>query len=110
MGVYRHLLGDQVSVVVFRNLYSIPANVEVRPDGRDDGFVYHDGWMTFWLVTVVEAGVRFPLHPLLRGLSLGVESMPLPTATQWIQDHHGGSAVEQDPWDQPRCPGHRGHI
>ena len=25
-----------------------------------------DGWMQFWLVTVVEVGVRFPLHPLLR--------------------------------------------
>ncbi|XXG88384.1 hypothetical protein AAC387_Pa12g0598 [Persea americana] len=66
MGVYRHLLGYQVSVAVFRNLYSIPANVEVRPDGPNDGFVMDDGWMPLWLVTVVEAGVRFPFQPLLR--------------------------------------------
>ncbi|XXG82195.1 hypothetical protein AAC387_Pa10g0194 [Persea americana] len=66
MGVYRHLLGDPVSVAVFRNLYSIPAIVEVRPDGPENGFIMGDGWMPFWLVTVVEAGVRFPLHPLLR--------------------------------------------
>ena len=60
MGVYRHLLGDPVSIAIFRNMYKISANIEVRPDGPDDGC------MLFWLVTVTEAGVRFPLHPLLR--------------------------------------------
>ena len=66
MGVYRHLVGDPVSITLFRKMYKIPANVEVRPDGPDDGFVMDDGWMPFWLVAIVEAGVRFPLHSLLR--------------------------------------------
>ena len=66
MGVYRHLLEDHVSITVFRNLYHIPANVEVRPNGPDDGYVFNDGWMPFWLVSIVEAGVWFSLHPLLR--------------------------------------------
>ena len=60
------MLEDPISIAVFRNMYKIPANVEVRPDGPDDGLAYDDGWMPFWLVTVVEAGIRFPLHPLLR--------------------------------------------
>ena len=66
MGIYRHLLGDPGSIAYFRNAYKIPANVEVRPDGPDDGLAYRDGWMPFWLVSVVEGGVRFPLHPLVR--------------------------------------------
>ena len=66
MGVYKHLLGDPASVAAFRHLYSIPANVEVKLDGPNDGLVMDDSWMPFWLVTVVEAGVRFPFHPLIR--------------------------------------------
>ena len=66
MGVYRHLVENPASLSLFRGMYNIPANVEVRPDTFDDGFVMDDGWMPFWLVTIVEAGVRFPLHPLLR--------------------------------------------
>ncbi|XXG42399.1 hypothetical protein AAC387_Pa01g2690 [Persea americana] len=66
MGVYRHLLGDPGSIDHFRDLYKVPSNVEVRPDYPEDGLTYRDGWMPFWLVTVVEAGVRFPLHPLVR--------------------------------------------
>ncbi|XXG51986.1 hypothetical protein AAC387_Pa03g0421 [Persea americana] len=66
MGVYRHLLGDPGSIDHFRDLYKVPSNVEVRPDTPDDGLTYHDGWMPFWLVSVVEGGVRFPLHPLVR--------------------------------------------
>ena len=66
MGVYRHLLGDSDSIVHFRDLYKVPSNVEVRPDTPDDGLTYRDGWMPFWLVSVVEGGVRFPLHPLVR--------------------------------------------
>ena len=76
MGVYRHLLGDPASLAVFRHLYSIPANVEVRPDGPDDGFVMDDGWMPFWLVTIVEARVRFPLYPLLRDCLWGWDLCP----------------------------------
>ncbi|KAJ8647765.1 hypothetical protein MRB53_000788 [Persea americana] len=66
MGVHRHWLGDALSISLFRKEYKVPANVEVRPDGPDDGITYSDGWMPFWLVAVVEGGVRFPLHPLLR--------------------------------------------
>ena len=66
MGIYRHLLGDPVSIAIFRDMYKIPANIEVKPDGLEDGFTYNDDWMPFWPVTVVEAGVRFPLHSLLR--------------------------------------------
>ncbi|KAJ8622416.1 hypothetical protein MRB53_030945 [Persea americana] len=66
MGVYRHLLGDPGSIDHFRVLYKVPSNVEVRPDTPDDGLTYRDGWMPFWLVSVVEGGVRFPLHPLVQ--------------------------------------------
>ena len=66
MGVHRHWLGDALSISLFRKEYKVPATVEIRPDGPDDGFTYSDGWMPFWLVAVVEGGVRFPLHPLLR--------------------------------------------
>ena len=66
MGIYRHPLGDPASLTLFREMYKIPTNVKVRPDGPEDGITYSDGWMPFWLVSVVEGGIRFPLHPLLR--------------------------------------------
>ncbi|XXG88751.1 hypothetical protein AAC387_Pa12g0924 [Persea americana] len=66
MGIYRHLLGDPGSIAYFRDAYKIPDNMEVRSDGPDDGLTYRDGWMPFWLVSVVEGGVPFPLHPLVR--------------------------------------------
>ena len=43
MGIYRHLLEDPVSIAIFRNMYKISANVEVRLDGPDDGLAYRDG-------------------------------------------------------------------
>ena len=64
MGIYRHLLGDPASLALFGEMYKIPTNVEVRPDGPEDGITYSDGWMPFWLVSVLEGGIRFPLHPL----------------------------------------------
>ncbi|XXG66533.1 hypothetical protein AAC387_Pa06g0085 [Persea americana] len=66
MEVYRHLLGDPGSIDHFRDAHKIPANVEVRLDGPDDGLAYRNGWMPFWLVSVGEGGVCFPLHPLVR--------------------------------------------
>ena len=66
MGVYRHLLGDPGSIAFFRDAYKVPANVEVKPDGPNDGLAYRNGWMSFWLVSIVEGGVCFPLHPLVR--------------------------------------------
>ena len=53
MEIYRHLLGDQGSIAYFRDAYKVPANVEVRPDDPDDGLAYRNGWMPFWLVSVV---------------------------------------------------------
>ena len=50
MGIYRHLLGDPGSIAYFRDAYKVPANVEVRPDGPDDGLAYRNGWKPFWLV------------------------------------------------------------
>ena len=60
------MLEDPVAITVFRTQYDIPANIEVRPNAPTDGYVFHNGWMPFWLVTIVEAGVWFPFHPLLR--------------------------------------------
>ena len=42
-GNFRHLLGDLVSIAISRDMYKIPANIEVRPDGPDDGLTYNDG-------------------------------------------------------------------
>ena len=69
MGVYRYMLEDSHAIVVFRAQYRIPDNVHVRLDNPEDpfdGLVLHNNWMSFWLVTVIEGEVRFPLHPLLR--------------------------------------------
>ena len=63
------MLEDEHAIAAFRVQYEIPTNVEVRLDNPEDPFddlVVHNGWMPFWLVTIVEGGVRFPLHPLLR--------------------------------------------
>ena len=94
MGAFRHMLEDPATITVFRTQYNIPANVEVRSDGPTDGYVFHNGWMPFWLVTVVEVGGPVPPSPTPQGLSLGVAPLPLPTATKWLQDHYGGSSVE----------------
>ena len=63
------MLEDPHAIAVFRAQYRIPTNVEVRLDNPEDPFddlVFHNSWMSFWLMTVIEGGVRFPLHPLLR--------------------------------------------
>ncbi|RWR97992.1 hypothetical protein CKAN_02747500 [Cinnamomum micranthum f. kanehirae] len=69
MGVYRHWVDTPEAMESFREMYRIPANVSTRiddPDDMFDGFVFSDGWMPFPLVAIVEGGVRFPVHPLLR--------------------------------------------
>ena len=63
MGVYRYRLEDPHAIHAFRAQYRIPANVEVRLDNPEDPFddlVYHNGWMPFWLVTVIEGGSGSP--------------------------------------------------
>ena len=60
MGVYRHLLGDPGSIDHFRDLYKVPASVEVRPDGPDDGLAYRNGWKPFWLVPSWKEGSASP--------------------------------------------------
>ena len=68
-GVYRYWLENPQAIAAFRVKYKISDNVEVRLDNPEDpfdGIIFHNGWMPFWLVTVIEGGVRFPLHPLLR--------------------------------------------
>lgn len=53
----------------FRARYRIPDDVQIRLDDLENpfyGLTFTSGWMPFMLVTVIEGGVRFPLHPLLR--------------------------------------------
>ena len=64
-----HWLENPRVVADFRARYKIPDDVQVRLDNLEDPFdgsIFHNGWMPFWLVIVIEGGVRFPLHPLLK--------------------------------------------
>ncbi|XXG51061.1 hypothetical protein AAC387_Pa02g4921 [Persea americana] len=57
MGVYRYILENPHAIVDFRAQYRIPDNIEVRLDNPEDildGLVFNNGWMMFWLVTVIE--------------------------------------------------------
>ena len=68
MGVYRYWLENPQAMADLRAKYKILDDVLVRLDNPEDpidGSVFHNGWMSFWLVTMIEGGVRFPLHPLL---------------------------------------------
>lgn len=69
MGIYRDLLGNPKAITDFKVKYQIPDDVQFRLDDPTDpldGYILRDGWMPFPLVAVVEGGVQFPLHPLLR--------------------------------------------
>ena len=66
MGCYRHKLGSPGEIAQFRGDYHIPDDVNLRLDNDLDGYALYNGEMPFYLVTIVEGGVRFPLHPLLR--------------------------------------------
>ena len=63
MGVYW-----QWAMAEFRAKYGIPVDVLIRlddPENPFDGHTFTNGSMSFLLVTVIEGGVWFPLHPLL---------------------------------------------
>ena len=53
----------------FRAIYKILDDVHIRLDNLEDPFdssIFRNDWMPFMLVTVIEGGVRLPLHLLLR--------------------------------------------
>ena len=60
------MLETPEEIAKFRGDYNIPDNVNLHLDGPLDGYTYYNGEKPFYLVTIVEEGVRFPLHPLLR--------------------------------------------
>ena len=69
MGIYRHWLENPQAMAEFKARYRIPVDVQIRlddPENPFDGLTFTNGWMSFMLVTVIEGGVRFPLHPLMR--------------------------------------------
>ena len=66
MGCYRYKLNSPEEIARFRGDYHIPDDVNLRLDNNLDGYAFYNGEMPFYLVTIVEGGVRFPLHPLLR--------------------------------------------
>ena len=60
MGIYRYMLEYPHVVANFRAQYRISDNVQVRLDNPKDildGLAFNNGWMPFWLVTVIEGGV-----------------------------------------------------
>ena len=66
MGCYRYKLNSPEEIVRFRGDYHIPDDVNLRLDNDMYGYAFYNGEMPFYLVTIVEAGVRFLLLPLLR--------------------------------------------
>ena len=69
MGVYRYRLENLHAIADFKAQYRILDNDRVRLDNPEDlldGLAFNNGWMSFWLVAVIEDGVRFSLHPLLK--------------------------------------------
>ncbi|RWR83673.1 hypothetical protein CKAN_01243400 [Cinnamomum micranthum f. kanehirae] len=68
MGIYRHWLETPEVTAKFKAKYGIPDDVRIRlndPEIPFDGYDFTNGWMPFYLVTIIEGGVQFPLHPLL---------------------------------------------
>ena len=71
MGAFSKWFTNQRTVEEFRIKYNIPDDVVVRLDGERDprdkwSYRAKSGEMPFPLVAVLEGGVRFPVHPLLR--------------------------------------------
>jgi len=67
MGAYRHWVDTPSALETFREGYVIPADVQIRLNDPEDPFDgLYKGQISFPLVAVVEGGVRFPVHPLLR--------------------------------------------
>ena len=66
MECYRYKLETPEQIARFRGDYNIPDDVNLRLDNELDDYAFHNGEIPFYLVTIVEGGVRFPLHPFLR--------------------------------------------
>ena len=69
MGIYRQWLEIPEAMAEFKANYRIPDDVLIRlddPKNPFDGLIFTNGWMPFLLVTLIEGGVRFLFHPLLR--------------------------------------------
>ena len=69
MGCYRCWLDTPEAMASFREAYRIPDNVLTRlndPDDFRDGMSARGDWVPFPLIAIIEGGVRFPIHPLLR--------------------------------------------
>ena len=66
MGVYRHLLETPEGVDAFRAKYGIPDDVRFRLGALNEPLPFCPGEVAFPLVSIVEGGVRFPVHPVLR--------------------------------------------
>lgn len=68
-GDLQSLGGEPSSPGGLRNAYKIPDDVLVKSgdfQGGFDGHFHFYKWMPFPLVSIIEGGVRFPVHPLLR--------------------------------------------
>ena len=65
MGIFKCLVDTPERMIAFREKYDIPDNVQTKLGELGDEMFFNN-WMPFPLVAIVEGGVRFPLHPILK--------------------------------------------
>ena len=86
MGFYRKYLATEEDVTAFRARVGIPENVVVRLHPRDEDLPAPTAnSLCIRLLWVYEAGIRFPLHPLLRAMCHHLHLAPSQMATNMIR-------------------------
>ena len=86
MGFYRKFLASEEDVAVFRARFEIPEGVLVQLHPRDENLPAPTAnSLCIRLLWVYEAGIRFPLHPLLRAMCHHLDLAPHQMATNMVR-------------------------
>ena len=94
MGFYRKFLATEEDLATFRARFGIPENVVVELHPRDEDLpALTANSLCIRLLWVYEAGIRFPLHPLLRAMCHHFHLAPSQMATNMIRVIMGVAAL-----------------